>query len=304
MILINQYKLKINLLKCFCLFCILSTAMISCTPDPIDLKLPQETAKLVVSSQIVPHQTMFVSLTRSFSALSNAISSDNQVNSSFLDNLLVKDAFVTVSYFGKTDTLEMIAPGVYGSANILQYEYGTYTLFAKDPSTGQSISATTQINPLVRFDTLTAKVQKNINDTSVTVGYSFHDVPGINNWYVINYYVKRDSISGANLDIANYFKQGSNKLNEFELLSDKIFENGIYNGSRNLHKLKATDTIAITLSNISEGYFKFLHTYLNSGNVINQISGEPVNYPTNVINGYGFFSAHYPDVRIIDLNEY
>lgn len=287
-----------------CLLASLLYALASCTPNAIDLDIPQIESKPVVSSQIVPYQTMFISLTRSFSALSNATSNDNQVNEGFLNNLLIKNALVTVSYFGKIDTLNMIAPGIYGSAKTLQYEYGIYTLYAKDPETGKEITASTQINPQVKFDTLNVKLNKMEKDTEVFIGYSFHDIPGISNWYVINYYVKQDTVKGANLDIANYFEQGSKKLNEFELLSDKFFEGGVYNGSRKLNNLKSTDTLAITLSNISEGYFNFLHTYLNSGNVINQISGEPINYPTNVSNGYGYFSAHYPNVRIIDLNKY
>jgi hypothetical protein len=288
-----------------CVAVILLYLLSSCTPRPIDLEIPQIDIKPVISSQIIPHQTMFISLTRSFSALSNATTDDNQVNADFLEKLLIKDAFVTVSYLGEIDTLQMIAPGIYGSANTLQYEYGNYTLYARDPETGHSISATTQINPLVKFDTLGVILNKMPQDTDVVISYSFHDIPGISNWYVINYYVKQDtSIKGANLNIVNYFEQGSKKLNEFELLSDKLFEGGVYTGSRTLHKLKATDTLAITLSNISEGYFDFLHTYLNSGNVINQISGEPINYPTNVQNGYGYFSAHYPNVRIIYLDKY
>lgn len=287
-----------------CMSLLIFAALYSCTPDPIDLEMEAIDSKPVVSSQIIPYQTMFISLTRSFSALSNSTTDDNLVNADFLQKVLIQNAFVTVSYLGKVDTLNMIAPGIYGSVNTLQYEYGTYTLFAKDLETGKSITAVTQINPLVSFDTLTAQLIKSPKDTDVVIGYSFKDIPGVSNWYVINYYVKQDTVSGANLDIANYFEQGSNKLNEFELLSDKLFEGGVYTGSRKLRNIKSTDTLAITLSNISEGYFNFLHTYLNSGNVVNQISGEPINYPTNVSNGYGYFSAHYPDVRIIDLNKY
>ena len=88
------------------------------------------------------------------------------------------------------------------------------------------------------------------------------------------------------------------------MLSDKEMSGGLYEEVRKLHNVKRTDTIAVTLSNISEGYYKFLSTYLKSGNIINQITGEPIDYPTNVNNGYGYFSAHYPDVKIFDLGKY
>lgn len=272
---------------------------IGCTPDPITIELENHQSKLVVSAQIIPDQYMFVSLTKSFSALSDA----NTLSQEFLDQTLVENAFVTVSYLNEIDTLSMVAPGIYGSDSTLQYDYGTYTLYARDVESGMEVLATESINPLVVFDTISPFLDKTTSDTMVYIDFSFTDISGIDNWYVINYYKKLDTIQETSLDINNYFNRGTNQLNEFELVSDKTIEGGIYH-SRKLLNVNPNDTIAVTLSNISEGYFRFLHTYLKAGDAVNQISGEPINYPTNVTNGYGYFSAHYPDAHIFYLKDY
>lgn len=272
----------------------------ACLPKPIDIDIKPYSPKLVVASQIIPGKTMIVSLTRSFSALSNSTEEDT-VAQNFLDSVLVPDAFVTVSYSGNTDTLFMVTPGIYASLNTLQQNYGIYTLYAKDPATGLEISATSTLLPQVLFDTVYPVVTKNPGDTTIKIKFEFNDLPE-KNWYVVNYYVKRN---GTGFDINSIFSAGSNKvLTQLNLLSDLTFDSAHYIGETQLTQVKPTDTIAVGIANISEGYFQFLTAYKRAGGLINQITGEPVNYPTNVINGHGYFNTHYPDVRIFDLNDF
>lgn len=276
---------------------------LACTPEPIDIELDVPAPRLVISSQIIPQQTIYVSVTKSFSALSKS-TVNNNVSSTFLNTILVENAFVTVRYFNRVDTLHMVTPGIYASNTTLQYDYGTYELFVRDPASGLTVTSSATLSPLVLFDSIAPIVNRNIEDTSVVVDYSFKDIPNVDNWYVVNYYVRQSDIDTANLDIVGYFGRGSNKLSEFELLSDKTFINGEFFSRRVLKNIGASDVIAVTLSNISEGYFKFLTTYQKSGNVINQISGEPITYPSNIFGGYGYFSAHHPDVRFFELEKH
>ncbi len=283
--------------------CLTISCVLSCTPEPIDIDIKSPTPKLVISSQIVPNRSFFVSVTRSFSALSNS-TVDNNVSSRFLDRILVKNAFVTISYFNTVDTLFMVTPGIYSSNNTLQYDYGVYHLYVSDPESGEVVTSSIALQPQVLFDTIRPVLDINGVDTAVVINYGFNDKQGVDNWYVINYYVKQSDIDTSNLDIADYFIRGSNKLSEFELLSDKTFDNPKFSSRRVLKNISASDLIAVTLSNISEGYYRFLTTYQKSGNIINQISGEPITYPSNVKNGYGYFSAHNPDIRVFNLKDY
>lgn len=273
----------------------------ACVPKPIDIEVEPAQPKLVVASQIIPGRIMIIGLTKSFSALSEAVQGDT-VPEEFLNNTLVSDAFVTVSYFGKIDTLTMLSPGIYASINTLQYDYGVYTLYAKDPSSGLEITAESNIHPKVDFDTVYPVITRTPGDTTIKVHFEFDDLTE-KNWYAINYYVKRNT--GTGFDINRIFSVGSNKvLTELELLSDLTFENSHHIGETQLSGIHPTDTIAVSIANISEGYYQFLTAYKRAGGLFNQLTGEPVNYPSNVINGYGYFNTHYPDIRIFDLHHY
>ncbi len=279
---------------------VLCLLLSACLPKPIDIEIEGHRPTLVVSSQIIPGQTMIVALTRSFSALSNSTQGDT-VASNFLDNVLVSDALVTVSYLGETDTLYMLTSGIYISTNTLQYSYGTYSLYAKDPATGMEITAESSLLPKVPFDTVYPVITRNPGDTTVRVEFEFSDLPE-KNWYAINYYVKR---SGTGFDINRIFSVGSNKvLTELELLSDLTFDDNVYSNETQLSGIGPTDTIAVAIANISEGYYQFLTAYKRAGGLFNQITGEPVNYPSNVIKGHGYFNTHYPDIKVFDLHNY
>jgi hypothetical protein len=290
----KKYK---GILFIISIICMLLSA---CLPKPIDIGIEPYQPKLVVASQIIPGKTMIVALTKSFSALSNSTQGDT-VPAHFLDSVLVSNALVTVSYLGNTDTLWMVTPGIYASINTLQYSYGTYSLYAKDPATGLEISAVSTLLPKVSFDTVYPAITRLPGDTSIKVKFEFNDLSE-KNWYAINYYVKRH---GTGFDINSIFSVGSNKiLTELELLSDLTFSDPHYVGETLLSGIGPTDTIAVSIANISEGYFQFLTAYKRAGGLFNQITGEPVNYSSNVINGHGYFNTHYPDVRIFDLHHY
>lgn len=295
-----------NVKRIIFLFFVMVAAVIafkSCTPPPIDIdNIPAHEPKLTIASQIIPNQIMVVAVTRSFTVLDGA-SEEDTIAQSFLDSVLVEHALVVVKYMGNTDTLFKIAPGLYGSITTLQYNYGTYDLYVRDSMTGLEATATSVLLPLVPFDTVTPVIEETSIDTTVKVKFRFTDPSDVPNWYVVNYYVKKNSSNSAGIDMYSYFNSG-NQNTFFELISDKTFNGSIYNGETKLDAVNRTDTIAVVISNISEGYFDFLSAFKRSGSLVNQLTGEPINYPTNVQGGYGFFNTHYPDVKVFDLNQY
>ena len=276
----------------------------ACMPKPLEIGVKQDHSKLVVASQIIPEKELVIALTSSFSPLKNPLSNNSQPSDNSMEELLVEGAVVTVHYLERIDTLKMIRPGVYASDLKLAFDYGTYTLFVHEPVTDQHISAASEMLPKVMFDAVTPVIEKDGDSTKVKVHYTFTDPPGERNYYVISYYSKSKVDANANnLDINSYFNRGSNQLQEMQLLTDQLFTADQYSDSLEL-PINPNDTIAVVLSNISEGYYKFLHAYQKSGNILNQISGEPLNYPTNITNGFGYFNTHNPDVAVFDLNKY
>ena len=274
----------------------------NCRPKPIDIDVKPAAEKLVICSQIIPNSVMVVGVTRSFSPLDSGGNADTLQNS-FLDRILVQNAIVTVTHPGGTDSLYMLAPGVYASLNVLLEDYGTYTVHAKDPSTGEEVSATTELLPRERFDSIQPFKRLVDNDTAAFVHYELTDFPNSEDYYVACYYRKSQDTSA--FDINNYFSRGTNELNSFDLISDEDFDaNGKLSRDQQLFNVGMTDTIACTVSHITKGYYEFLTAYKRSSSLFNQLSGEPINYPTNVENGYGYFNAHIPDVRFFYLINY
>lgn len=274
----------------------------ACLPDPIDIGVAPAPVKLVVTSQVVPGQLMVVGLTRSFSALSTGANQDT-VSDNFLDSVLVENAIVTVQHPGGTDTLFMVVPGIYASLTVLFSNYGSYTLRAYDPVMNLSITATTQLMPTVAFDSVSPYFVYNA-DTTLFIHYELTDLPNEENYYVMNFYRKNQDTS-ASFDPNSYFAQGQNQLTAFDLISETDFDqNGRVVRNREMTTVGYTDTIAVTVSHITKGYYEFLTAYKRSGSLINQLTGEPITYPSNVEGGYGYFNAHFPSVRFFELVDY
>lgn len=271
----------------------------SCIPDPLPLKIPQAESKIVVFSQIIPNRLMIISLTRSFSALDYSKNNGDTVSQNFLNSLVEDSALVTVNYDNRVDTLFNTVLGLYVSLNTLQSAGKSYTLRILTKK-GEQIQSTTTIQQPVIFDSIQPKVYRNLKDTTVTIRVRFNDLVGAN-FYMINYYTNG---KGRGIDFNNFFQNGSNILTRTDLVSDLELENGIYAKTIELPDLKGTDSLAVSVSNISEEYFQYLNQRKNSGKLVQQIFNEPINYRTNIVNGYGFFNAHYPDIRFFELGKY
>src|SRR5574337_1316899 len=217
----------------------LATALTNCRPKPIDIDVPPADEKLVIASQIIPNSIMVVGLTRSFSALDPGGNADT-IQNDFLNRILVPNAIVTVDHPGGTDTLYMVTPGIYASINVLLVDYGTYTIHALDPSTGEHVTATTELLPQERFDSVTPLFKMVDGDSTPFVHYELTDYPGGDDYYVVCYYRKSQDTSA--FDLNNYFSQGTNELNSFDLLSQDEFDaNGHYSIDHQLTDVSNTD---------------------------------------------------------------
>lgn len=283
---------------------VIALALTSCRPDPIDIDVAPAEEKLVIASQIIPNNIMVVGLTRSFSAL-DAGGQEDTLQDDFLNRILVENATVTVTHPGGIDTLYMVTPGIYASITVLLTNYGTYTIHAKDPLTGQEVTATTELLPAIEFDSIQPyiSIDPATTDSAAFIHYELTDFPNEENYFVACYYRKSQDTSA--FDLNNYFSQGTNELSSFDLITEQEFdENGKLVRNQQLYGVDINDTIACTVSHITKGYYEFLSAYKRSSSLFNQLSGEPINYPTNVEGGYGYFNTHFPDIRIYALPDY
>lgn len=278
---------------------LVANAFSACRPEPLSIEIPQLEPKIVVASQIIPPDALLISLSKSFSALTDI---EDDSTGEALNQLLVRGASVNLEYDGNRDSLVEVENGFYLALGIGALEGRTYRLTIKDPS-GLEASALANFMPSMSFDSISPSINR-AEDTLVEISYSLRDLPG-DNWYMINFYSNRG-------DEDSTFNVGSilagDNINGFlgtDLISDDEFaSDGTYKSSATFFGLQDTNLVAVSISNISEEYYNYLVLRERAGNIFSQIVSEPINYPTNVEGGLGFFTLHFPRFEFFDLNNY
>lgn len=267
--------------------------LFSCLPDPLEVKgIPVLKPQMVVSSQILGDQSLVVMLTRSFGALDASDDSDPEA---LLNQIGISDAVVTLTGPEGTDTLTLIETGVYGGLTNELVEGESYTLYAKSPSMGE-ITATTVVKPRIVFDEVNASLYYNgYGDTLAHVNYALTDPPG-ENYYMFNVQRYRQENAAERLLNPRAFTK---------LVTDEEFDGQSYSEQFTVFPTDFSegDTVIVLLSNISKEYHDFISLRLENRFSFVEFLGEPVNYPSNVQGGKGFFNLYLPDVRVFTLSE-
>jgi hypothetical protein len=265
----------------------------SCLPDPLEVKnIPTIKSEIVVSSQIIPEQGLVVMLTKTIGALDASNDSDPQ---ELLGQIAVRDAVVTILGPDGEFTLDSIGSGLYGGIQIPFVSGQQYTLKVNSTTLGK-VEATTTVLPQIQFDFVNAELYYNgFNDTLAQVSYSIED-PEHENFYMVNVQEVEREDAIENLINPRAFTV---------LIDDKNFNGGKFDETFRVfpRDYQPGDTIAVSISNISDEYFKFIKLRLDNRFSFVEFLGEPVNYPSNVIGGRGFFNLYVPDVRLFVLEE-
>ena len=262
-----------------------------CLPEPLDVHgIPVVKPQIVVSTQIIPDQSLVVLLTKTFGALEASDDSDPE---ELLDQIAVNDAVVSIT--GPDGTYELVAleNGVYGGLIIPFREGDEYELHVDSESLGE-VTARTTVKPLITFDDIRADLIFNgYDDTLAQITYRLTD-PVEQNWYMLNVQeVERVDVVENLLNPRAFTR----------LLDDTEFNGEIYQETFRVfpRDFIPGDTIAVTLSNISKDYHDFIELRLDNRYSFVEYLSEPVNYPSNVQGGKGLFNLYIPDVRTFIL---
>jgi hypothetical protein len=265
------------------IFCL----VMSCLPDPLEVdSVPRAKQQIVVSTQMITDESVLVLLTRTFGALDANGDSDPQA---LLDFIAVNDAIVTIEGPVRKDTLRFLRSGAYGGI-FIPFEAGeTYHLHVKSNSMGE-VHASTEAKRQIDFQSVEAELYYNAyNDTLAQIRYTLHDPPE-HNWYMINVQeVEREDF------IENLLNPRAFTM----LLPDEEFNGSTYGEifrvfPRDYHP---GDSIAVSLSNISEEYYEFMKLRIDNRFSFVEFVSEPVDYPSNVVGGKGYFNLYLPDIR-------
>ena len=280
-----------KLTKIFLMVVLISTMVTACIPDPLDVDgIPTVKPQIVVSTQIIPDQSLVVLLTKSFSALDADSDSDPAV---LLGEIAVTDARVTLTGPDNTYELLPVTLGFYGGI-IIPFEPGEeYTLHVSSPTLGE-VYATTVVKPQIAFQNIKATLYYNdFADTMAQITHRIVDPPG-KNWYMLNV---------QEVERVDLIENVINPRAFTRLLDDAAFENTAYEETFRVfpRDYQPGDTIAVSISNISEEYYRFMELRQDNRFSLVEFLGEPINYPTNVVGGKGFFNLYIPDIRTFVL---
>ncbi len=281
----------------------LSIVLCGCSIADLPVDVEPAESELVVSSIRVGDVAMLVTVSRSFSALS--ATSVDSLEADLVNTLLVDDALVTLSHPTGTDTLLQVpdTPGVYTLIvpdNLQPYDL--LTLSVVDFTTGQSIEATTEWLPVATLDAVSLVEESDGDSTAFRLSYAFEDLPGENYYALYGYKIAEDDsveIEDPENPLASL---NSNELIFYRaLIADQAADGTLYDESVLIfdEELASAD-VFVTLAHISEGYFRFLDARQRTGGLISSLVNEPVNHPTNVQGGLGYFSAHLPTLFEVD----
>lgn len=271
--------------------CLLLIFFGGCLPEPLDVDgLPVVKPQIVVSSQIIPDQSVLVLLTKTFGALDASNDSDPE---ELLKQIAVADAVVTITGPGGTFELESLDNGLYGGLPVEFVEGEEYTLRVTSESLGE-VSATTKVMPMVSFDDIKAMLVYNgYDDTLAQITYRISDALE-ENWYMLNV---------QEVERADIVENLINPRAFTRLLEDREFNGETYQETFRVfpRDFVPGDTIAVSLSNISKEYHDFMRLRLDNRYTFVEYLSEPVNYPSNVVGGKGFFNLYVPDFEMFVL---
>jgi hypothetical protein len=282
-----------EIVKCTISHLLLVCALLvwGCLPEPLDVDgIPVVKPQIVVSTQIIPDQSLIVLLTKTFGALDASDDSDPE---ELLNRIAVNDAIVTIVGPEGTYELEPLGNGLYGGLFIPFEDGEAYELRVNSESLGE-VHATTTVKPLVSFDEIKAELIFNgYDDTLAQITYRLSDNVE-QNWYMLNVQqIERDEIVDNLLNPRAFTR----------LLSDEEFNGERYGETFRVfpRDFIPGDTIAVSLSNISKEYYDFISLRLDNRFSFVEYLSEPVNYPSNVVGGKGFFNLYIPDVETFIL---
>jgi hypothetical protein len=263
----------------------------SCIPEPLEVEgVPTPKPMIVVSSQIIANQSVVVLLTRTISALDASDDSDPE---DLIDQIAVNDAAVFIVGPDDIYTFSFLGNGLYGAPIIPFQEGAAYTLEVKSESLGE-VKATTIVQPQIAFSKIEAELYLNgFRDTLAQINYTLHD-PQEENYYMINVQEVERVDAVENLINPRAFTR---------LVRDNAFNGQEFGEQFRVfdRDYKPGDTIAVSLSNINKDYFQFMQQRIDNRFSLVEFLGEPVNYPSNVEGGKGFFNLYTPDVRFFIL---
>ena len=249
----------------------------SCGPESLPISVEPAESKIAVASLVGPDDFVFVSLTKSFSALS--AESISEISDDFTEALLIDSALVTLSYAGVTDTLESLfgISGLYFTELQTFNEFQLMELSVYDSTTSETATAQSILQPPVSVDSVVITRRDTTINFLADLSFAFDDPPNQDNFYVMQVYqfTPPDSVASDTLDDNSFYFGDENFLIYERIFTDRGVDNDGRIRRNDLIDFTSTiDSALVVLTNIEEGYYNFLEARGRSGGILSSLANE------------------------------
>ena len=256
---------------------------------------------LVVSAATTDEHTALVSAAYSINSL---LSLEDTVNGANLpaDMLLGNATLTLAGPNGKPDTLQYLADGLYGNRSLNLRPGATYNLDIYQPGKGLVATASTTYFPAPDIDTMLIKVDRTAQDTTITLTVKLGSVAK-SDYYFVSYHSSVKGRKGGTSPDAMPATLASFSPKQLTLLSGEEMQQGSLVKTIPL-TCRSNDTLLVHAAKIDKAYYDYLTMYKRSGALINQLTGEPINLPSNVVKGLGYFALSVPVRSVFYLQDH
>ncbi len=271
-------------------------------PQPLDIAIPQGTERMVISSNVVNEHLIIVSA--GYSIRSTA-SPDAGATDSLPVDMLVDSAIITITAPNEAPvTLHKLSPGIFSTSAITLKPDTEYQLTVTDCKKGLVATAsTTYVANTTPISVSTNQVGPDI-DSLLKINVLIDEIT-TRDYYFVSYSTVaqlRKAAGGIKFNASN---RDLAALVSFESKRIQLFDNSMARQNKLegslMTKAGKGDTLLVQVAKIDKAYYEYLAAYKRTGYFINQLSGEPINLPSNINNGYGYFALYRPKVLFLNV---
>lgn len=272
-----------------------------CTPSSKEISIPQSDTKLCIASTAFNSNTAIVAVSYSISSLTNLNDTSGTIMP--LSSFLADSALVILTNNGHNDTLIETIQGIYVNTQ-LQLTSGTsYTLRVKDKK-GNSITAVTTYQTAAPPDLIMPTVIRAPLDTTIQLKINVTDNSQQTNYYIMAYDNINSNTVPSQIGSSKFPVLSLSAIKKLEVFSNAEAVNGVISKTFIIGNVGSNDTLFVHYGRIDKGYYDYLISYKNTGSLINQIVSEPINLPTNINIGVGYFELYDVQRTLFDLKKF
>lgn len=271
-------------------------------PKPIDIAIPQSESKMVISSHVVNEHLIMVSAAYSIPPTAKPTTASS--GKDIAREMLIDSALIVINEAGQPPVpMSKLSSVLYTVTNITLKPGTEYTLTITDCKRAVTTTATTTYTTTGSLINIATSAAGTAKDSLVNVAVSINDA-NAGDRYFVSYSTLSQLRRAVSVIKDNGLKADLASLVSFEPKRIQLLENTTtgkhkINGSFTA-KAGATDTLLIQVARVDDAYYKYLATYKRTGYFINQLTGEPINLPSNIKTGHGYFALYQTREFVVD----